>query len=81
MPGILMVETLVVMLIKIAVACHIVAIGIYLGLVRHDLLRPMITGQKLLPDALPPPRFVSPLRAVVLFAIAVGLVGVAVNVW
>ena len=52
-----------------------------LGLARHDLVRPMITGRKLLPDALSPPRFVSPLRAVVLFAIAVGLVGVVVNVW
>ena len=41
----------------------------------------MITGRKLLPDALSPPRLVSPVRAVVLFAIAVGLVGVAVNVW
>jgi hypothetical protein len=34
-----------------------------------------------LPDALSPPRFVSPVRAVVLFAIVAGLVGVAVNVW
>jgi hypothetical protein len=35
----------------------------------------------LLPVALSPPRLVSPLRAAALFAIAVGLVGVAVNVW
>jgi cytochrome b len=69
------------LLIQIAVALHIVAILIYLGLARHDLVRPMITGWKLLPDALSPPRFVSPLRAVVLFAIVAGLVGVAVNVW
>ena len=69
------------MLIQIAVALHVVAILIYLGLARHDLVRPMITGWKLLPDVLSPPRFVSPVRAVVLFAIAVGLVGVAVNVW
>ena len=68
-------------LIQIAVALHVVAILIYLGLARHDLVRPMITGWKLLPDVLSPPRFVSPVRAVVLFAIAVGLVGVAVNVW
>ena len=69
------------MLIQIAVALHVVAILIYLGLARHDLVRPMITGWKLLPDVLSPPRIVSPVRAVVLFAIAVGLVGVAVNVW
>jgi cytochrome b len=69
------------MLIKIAVVLHVVAILIYLGLARHDLVRPMITGRKLLPVALSPPRLVSPLRAAALFAIAVGLVGVAVNVW
>jgi cytochrome b len=68
-------------LIQLAVALHVAAILIYLGLARHDLVRPMITGRKLLPDVLTPPRFVSPVRAVVLFAIAVGLVGVAVNIW
>ena len=50
--------------------CISCAILIYFGLKRHDLVRPMITGRKLLPDAMTPPRFVSPLRAVVLFAIA-----------
>ena len=39
----------------------------------------MITGQKRLPGALTPPALVSPVRAVVLFAIAVGIVGLFLN--
>ena len=66
-------------IIQIAVALHIVAVLIYLGLKRHDLIRPMITGRKPLPDTLPPPVLVSPLRAVVLFAVAAVVVGVAAN--
>ncbi|HME24151.1 MAG TPA: cytochrome b/b6 domain-containing protein [Acetobacteraceae bacterium] len=66
-------------LIKIAVALHITAILIYLGLKRHDLVRPMITGRKLVPDMLQPPMLVSPLRAAVLFAIAAGMVALLVS--
>jgi cytochrome b len=65
--------------IQVAVLLHIVAILIYLGLKRHDLVRPMITGRKHLPEALQPPRLASPLRAVVLFAVAAVAVSVAVN--
>ena len=46
---------------------------------RHDLVRPMITGRKHLPEALHRPALVSPMRAVVLFAIAAVAVGVFVN--
>jgi len=67
-------------LIQIAVVLHIVAVFIYLAL-KHDLIRPMITGRKHLPATLPAPRLASPLRAAVLFAIAVGVVGAAVNIW
>jgi cytochrome b len=66
-------------LIKLAVLAHIAAIVAYAVLKRHDLVRPMITGRKHLPDAITPPALVSPLRAVVLFAIAAGLVGLVVN--
>lgn len=66
-------------LIKIAVLAHVVAIIAYAALKRHDLIRPMITGWKHLPDARAPPVVVSPIRAVVLFAIAVGIVGLFVN--
>jgi cytochrome b len=65
--------------IQIAVLLHIVAILIYLGLKRHDLVRPMITGRKHLPETLQPPMLASPMRAVVLFAVAAVAVGVAVN--
>jgi cytochrome b len=67
-------------LIQFAVALHVLAVLAYLAL-KHDLVRPMITGRKHLPATLPAPRLVSPLRAAVLFAIAVGAVGIAVNVW
>jgi cytochrome b len=66
-------------LIKIAVLAHIAAIVAYAVLKRHDLVRPMITGRKQLPDAVTPPMLVSPVRAVVLFAVAAGIVGLFVN--
>ncbi len=66
-------------LIKLAVAIHVVAILAYAFLKKHDLVRPMITGWKRVPDATTPPVLVSPVRAVVLFAIAVGIVGLFVN--
>jgi cytochrome b len=66
-------------IIKLAVALHIVAILVYLRLKRHDLVRPMITGRKLLPDGRQPPTLVSPLRAAVLFAIAAGAVALLVS--
>jgi hypothetical protein len=46
---------------------------------KHDLVRPMITGKKLLPATIPAPAMASPLLALVLFAIAAGAVGVLVN--
>ena len=66
-------------LIQIAVLAHIVAILAYAALKRHDLVRPMITGRKHLPDTMTPPALVSPVRAVVLFAIAACVVGLFIN--
>ncbi len=66
-------------LIKVAVVAHIAAILAYAVLKRHDLVRPMITGRKHLPDAMTPPALVSPLRAIVLLAVAAGIVGLLVN--
>lgn len=61
-------------LIEIAVALHVLAIAVY-GLVkRHDLLRPMITGRKHLPEEVPAPRLASPWRAAALLAAAALLV-------
>jgi cytochrome b len=66
-------------LLKIAVAVHVVAIIVYAVVKRHDLVWPMITGTKRLPDATVPPAIASPLRALVLFAIAAGAVALAVS--
>lgn len=67
------------MLIKIAVVAHIVAIAVYAAVKQHDLLWPMITGSKNLPHALPRPAMVHPVRALVVFLIAAGVVALAVN--
>jgi cytochrome b len=62
-------------LIEIAVVLHIAAIAAYAVMKRHDLVRPMITGRKLLPGTMLAPAMASPLLALVLFAIAAGTVG------
>jgi cytochrome b len=66
-------------LIQIAVAAHIAAIVAYAVVKRHDLVRPMITGRKYLPDAVPHPAIANPLRALVLMLVAAGAVGLLVN--
>jgi cytochrome b len=66
-------------LIEIAVALHIAAIVAYAVMKRHDLVRPMITGRKLLPARITAPAMASPLLALVLFAIAAGTVGFLAN--
>ncbi len=66
-------------LLQIVVVVHVVAIIAYATLKRHNLLRPMITGTKVLPDALTPPAMARPRRALIVFAIAVGVVVFAVN--
>jgi len=49
-------------LIEAAIVLHLLAIAAY-RLLGHDLVRPMITGWKRLPDAVRPPRMASPLLA------------------
>jgi cytochrome b len=66
-------------LIQIAVVLHVVAIAAYAVLKRHDLVRPMITGKKVLPATVPAPHMQHRSRAIVVFAIAVGVVALAVN--
>jgi cytochrome b len=66
-------------LIQIAVVLHVLAIVTYAALKRHDLVRPMITGTKQLPAAMSGPRIAHPMLAVVVFAIAVGVVGLMAN--
>ena len=66
-------------LIEIAVALHVAAIAIYALVKRHDLVRPMLTGQKRLPAEVPPPRLVSPWRAAALLAAAAALVAFVIG--
>jgi cytochrome b len=47
-----------------ATALHVVAIAIYAAAKGHDLLRPMLTGRKLLPGHCAPPHVASLARAV-----------------
>jgi cytochrome b len=51
-----------------AVALHILAIVVYALAKRHNLLFPIITGRKMLPVSVPPPRMAGPTRAVFLLA-------------
>ena len=57
-------------LILALMALHIVAILAYAAVKRHDLVRPMVTGKKRLPANTRQPRFVSPLLAVAIVAVA-----------
>jgi cytochrome b len=66
-------------LIQVAVGLHVMAVLGYLVLKRHDLVRPMITGEKYLPAGTPGPTLASSFRAWVIFLIAAAAVGAAVN--
>lgn len=61
-------------LILVAVALHVAAIIAYAVLLRQDLVRPMVTGWKKLPAAIAAPRLAPLPLALVLFAVAAGLV-------
>jgi cytochrome b len=60
--------------IEAAVLLHVAAVLAYALLKRQDLVRPMITGRKLLPATMPPPRLRSPLLALLVLAVAGGIV-------
>lgn len=66
-------------LIQIAVVLHVLAVLGYLVLKRHDLVRPMITGEKYLPMGTPGPALASPFRALLVFLVAAAAVGAAIN--
>ena len=66
--------------LKVAVVLHLLAIATYAGMKRHDLVRPMISGRKRLPANMKMPRMTNPVWALVLFTVAVVVVGVFVKV-
>ena len=57
-------------LILLAAGLHILAVLAYRLIRRHDLVRPMLTGWKLLPAGTAPPRLGSPMLAAALLAAA-----------
>ncbi len=61
-------------LILALIVLHVVAVIAYAAVKRHDLVRPMVTGLKRLPDSIPAPRMASLALAAVVFAIVAGAV-------
>jgi len=61
-------------LIEGIIVLHVVAIVLYAVLKRQNLVRPMVTGTKLMPVDTAAPRLVSPVWAVVILAAAAGVV-------
>ena len=57
-------------LILLAAGLHILAVLAYRLVKRHDLVRPMLTGWKLLPVGMAAPRLGSPRLAAALLAVA-----------
>ncbi len=51
-----------------AIAAHVLAIAAYAAVKGQNLLRPMITGTKILPESVTAPRFAGAARAAALFA-------------
>ena len=54
-----------------AIVLHVLAIAGYAWVKRQNLLRPMITGTKVLPAGVSPPRMAGPARAIAVLAAAV----------
>jgi cytochrome b len=57
-----------------AIALHIVAVGVYFVAKHHDLLGPMIHGEKKLPADVPAPRMASPSLGLALLVVSAGIV-------
>ncbi|MGD0103162.1 MAG: cytochrome b/b6 domain-containing protein [Rhodopila sp.] len=60
--------------IEAVIVLHVLAIVAYAVLKRQNLLRPMVTGTKLMPAEAVAPRLVNPVWAVVTLAVAFGVV-------
>jgi cytochrome b len=61
-------------LIEAVIVLHILAVALYALLKRQNLVRPMITGTKPMPDEIAAPRLVSPIWAVLTLAVTAGVV-------
>ena len=67
-------------LIEAVIVLHVLAIAVYAVLKRQNLVRPMVTGTKLLPAEAAAPRLVRPIWAVLTLAVAVAVVAWLVRV-
>ena len=65
--------------IEAVIVLHVLAIAAYAVLKRQNLLRPMVTGTKLMPAEAVAPRLVNPIWAVVTLAVAFGVVVLVVK--
>ena len=66
-------------LIQLVILAHVSAIVLYFVLKGHNLVRPMITGKKRMPGAMPAPRMVHPVLALIVLAVAAGAVALFVR--
>jgi cytochrome b len=66
-------------LIEAVIVLHVLAIVLYAVLKRHDLVRPMVTGTKLMPADVAAPKMVRPVWAVLVLVVAVGVVAFVVR--
>jgi cytochrome b len=66
-------------LIESVIVLHVVAIVLYAVLKRQNLVRPMVTGTKLMPADAVGPRLVSPVWALVVLVVAAGAVAALVR--
>jgi cytochrome b len=60
--------------IEAVIVLHVLAIAAYAVLKRHNLVRPMVTGTKLMPPDAAAPRLVNPLWALLILAASFGAV-------
>jgi cytochrome b len=66
-------------LIEGVIVLHVVAIAVYAVLKRHNLVRPMITGRKMMPEDVGAPRLANSLLALVVLVAAAALVACVVR--
>ncbi|TAL87831.1 MAG: hydrogenase [Candidimonas sp.] len=63
----------------VAVALHVLVIALYAVAKGHNLLRPMLTGRKLLPARIAAPQVAPPVRALLLLAIGAAIAALLAN--
>jgi cytochrome b len=60
--------------IEAVIVLHVLAIAVYAVLKRHNLVRPMVTGTKLMPEDVAAPRIMNPAWALLVLAVSFAVV-------